>query len=131
MPLLEHLKLHIETHYPDETSPVRVQHQLGLDRSVRSYDGHSVIVQLRHLVVHRQLPTVTLVRSPHLEQPAAPTIDRREILADERCRGSVRELLESLPGDVVSLDGLIRDDGHLVTTFVDWFFRIQANAPPR
>lgn len=125
VPFLEHLELHVRTHYPDESQVPRLQYQLGLENSVRSYDGHPVVVQLRHMVVHRQLPTVTLVRSPHVQQPVAATIDRRELLADSRCRGAVRALLESLPDNEISLDGLLRDDGAHVMAFAAWFFRLQ------
>lgn len=126
VPFLEHLKRHVDSHYPQDTHPTRVQYRLGLDGSVSTYDGHAVVVQLRHMVAHRQLPTVRLVFSPHGEQPVAPTIDRREILADDRCGKALRTLLTSLHRDELSLDGLIRDDGRLVTEFADWFFRVQA-----
>ena len=125
VPFLEHLDRHVMANYPNEAHPTRIQHRLGLERSVQSYSGHLVVVQLRHMVVHRQLPTVRLVRSGHHEQAVAATIHRRELLADSRCGKDVRALLEGLPMDELSLDGLIRDHGTLVTEFADWFFRIQ------
>jgi hypothetical protein len=125
VPFLEQLERHVKANYPNEAHPTRVQHRLGLARSVKSYSGHVVVVQLRHMVAHRQLPTVRLVRSPHHEQSVAATVDRRELLADPKCRNPVRALLEGLPTDELSLDGLIRDHGDLVTEFADWFFRIQ------
>lgn len=125
VPFLEHLDRHVKANYPNEADPTRIQHRLGLERALLPYTGHTVVIQLRHMVVHRQLPTVRLVPSQHKEQPVAVVIDRRELLADRRCGRNVRKLLEELPTNQISLDGLIRDHGALLTEFADWFFRIQ------
>lgn len=125
VPLLEHARSHVVEHYPDG-SPTRVQYERGLDMAINHDDRHKVIVQLRHQIAHRSLPAVTLIAGNHGEQVATPVIDRRPLLADRRCKGRVREILESLPMDAMSLDGLILADGSYVMEFVEWFAGIQA-----
>lgn len=126
VPLLEHIKLHVETHYPDPAHRTRIQHERGLDIAINRYSGHAVVIQLRHFVVHRALPRVTMFPGAHPEELATPTIDRRQILADNRIRTDLRQVLEPGDRDELSLSGLIRDDGLYVTQFVDWFAAILA-----
>lgn len=126
VPLLEHVRNHVKRHYPDPDHQTRVQHDRGLKMAVHRYDGHNIVVRLRHMVAHRQLPTVRLVAGQHPQQRAAPTIDRRELLDDPDCKGKERKLLLSLPMDELSLDGLVLDDGRFVMEFVEWFFQIQS-----
>ena len=60
VPLLEHIKLHVEAHYPDPAHRTRVQYERGLDIAINRYSGHAVVIQLRHFVVHRALPRITM-----------------------------------------------------------------------
>lgn len=126
VPLLEHLRAHVLANYPDKTNRTRVQFNRGFSVAVDRYDGHSVIVALRNMVAHRQLPTVRLIRGMHEEQQAVPIIDRRELLESSECKGAVRKLLQSLDRNELALDGLVLDDGRFVLEFADWFFRIEA-----
>ena len=126
VPLLEHIKLHVEAHYPDPAHRTRVQYERGLDIAINRYSGHAVVIQLRHFVVHRALPRITMFPGAHPEELATPTIDRRQILADDRVKANLRQLLEQGDRDELSLSGLIRDDGLYVTQFVDWFASILA-----
>lgn len=126
VPLLEHIKLHVDAHYPDPANRTRVQYERGLDISINQYSGHLVVIQLRHFVLHRALPRITMFPGAHHEELATPTIDRRQILADGRVKANLRQLLEQGDSDELSLSGLIRDDGRYVTQFVEWFALILA-----
>ena len=126
VPLLEHIRLHVDTHYPDPDHPTRVQYERGLDMAINQYSGHPVVVQLRNFVAHRALPRITMLPGVHPEELATPTIDRRQILADSKVKNDLRQLLEQSDRDELSLSGLIRDDGLYVTEFVEWFAGILA-----
>jgi hypothetical protein len=126
VPLLEHLRHHVTTNYPDTESRTRVQHQLGLEMGVEAYPGHVIVIRLRHMIAHRHLPTVRIVAGGEDGVFATPIIDRREVLEDTRCPRDVRRMLLELPTDELSLDHLILDDGRYVLEFAQWFFGIQA-----
>jgi hypothetical protein len=124
--LLEHVKHHVVTKFPDPAHRTRVQHDRGLDIAVNRYEGHLVVVQLRHLIAHRALPRVRMEPGSHPEEIATPVIDRRQLLEDNKLKTGVRKILQRWPTDDISLSGLIRDDGMYVMQFVDWFAHIVA-----
>ena len=70
--LLEHIEHHVTAHFPDPKDRTRGQFELGLDASVNGYDGHPVVLQIRHLIAHRSLPRIWMVPGSHPESAAAP-----------------------------------------------------------
>lgn len=125
IPFLEHAALHVKTHYAIE-SATTAEYQRCLAFTLDLSDSHKIVRQLRHHSAHRGLPMVTLLPMVRGELIAMPVIDRRILLADNRCQGDTRRILMALPVDPIPFDTLILNDGRMVMEFAEWFFGIQA-----
>ncbi len=93
---------------------------------MNQYQGHLVVRQIRHLIAHRALPRIRMIPGQHREERATPVMDRKQLLEDKKLKLPLRQVLDELPSDDISVSGLVRDDGRFVLGFVDWFAQILA-----